>query len=201
MHVNRSARGGRPNSDEVAMVTLLVLAPAVARALGSGTGEAGRGSALVQEVHRISGGYLDYSTVWYFRERLAKISTDQAIWVELQRQLFVKAQSNAGHRPGRAFITADHRHAKAATPRGEDAKTRKSKNGSWTKKGTKSYFGYKLHSNVDTDLRLIRELATTTVAVHDSQVDLLKKGKVVYWDREGLSGRNAQKVLRDDEIK
>jgi IS5 family transposase len=29
----------------------------------------------------------DYSTVWYFRERLAKTGKDRAIWTELQRQL------------------------------------------------------------------------------------------------------------------
>jgi IS5 family transposase len=28
----------------------------------------------------------DYSTVWYFRERLAKTGKDRAIWAELQRQ-------------------------------------------------------------------------------------------------------------------
>jgi len=81
------------------------------------------------------------------------------------------------------FITADPGHAKAATPRGEDAQTRRSKDGSWTKKGHKSHFGYKLHSKVDTDLGLIRELETTTAAVHDSQVDLSKEGEVVYRDR------------------
>ena len=40
---NRSERGGRPNIDEVVMVKLLVLHPAMARALRSRTGEAGCG--------------------------------------------------------------------------------------------------------------------------------------------------------------
>ncbi len=42
---------------------------------------------------------------------------------------------------------------------------------------------YKLHSKVDTDLGLIRELETTTAAVHDSQINLSKEGEVVYRDR------------------
>jgi len=29
----------------------------------------------------------DFTTVWYFRERLAKTGKDRAIWTELQRQL------------------------------------------------------------------------------------------------------------------
>jgi IS5 family transposase len=78
------------------------------------------------------------------------------------------------------FITADPGHTKADSLRGEEAKTRRSWDGMWTKKGQQSYFGYKLHSKVDTDLGLIRELETTTASVHDSQVDLAKEGEVVY---------------------
>jgi IS5 family transposase len=51
---------------------------------------------------------------------------------------------------------------------------------SWAKKGSKSSFGFKLHSKQDTALGLIRELETTTVSVHDSQVELSKKGEVAY---------------------
>jgi IS5 family transposase len=60
------------------------------------------------------------------------------------------------------FITPDFGQAIAATPRGDDAKTRRSKDGSWTKKETKSYSGYPLSSTatwIQTDLGLIRELA------------------------------------------
>ena len=48
------------------------------------------------------------------------------------------------------FITADPGHAKADKPRGEEAETRRSTDDSWAKKGSKSYFGYKLHSKLDT---------------------------------------------------
>ena len=89
------------------------------------------------------------------------------------------------------FITADPGHATVDTPRGDEAKTRRSRDGSWAKKGSKSYFGYKLHSKVDTDLGLIRELKTTTASVHDSQVDLSREGEVVYRDR-GYQGAEAK---------
>jgi IS5 family transposase len=115
---------------------------------------------------------------------LAKTGKDRAIWAELQRQLdSLGLKVKQGVVQDATFITADPGHAKANTPRGEDAKTRRSTDGSWTKKGIKSYFGYKLHSKVDTDLGLIRELETTTATVHDSQVDLSKEGEVVYRDR------------------
>jgi IS5 family transposase len=44
--------------------------------------------------------------------------------------------------------------------------------GSWAKKGAKSFFGYKGHILIDTDNHLIRAVETTTASVHDSQVDL-----------------------------
>ena len=44
--------------------------------------------------------------------------------------------------------------------------------GSWAKKGVKSFFGYKGHILIDTGEHLIRAVETTTASVHDSQVDL-----------------------------
>lgn len=44
--------------------------------------------------------------------------------------------------------------------------------GSWAKKGIKSFFGYKGHILIDTDNHLIRDVETTTASVHDGQVDL-----------------------------
>ena len=77
------------------------------------------------------------------------------------------------------FIAADPGHATADTPGGDDAKTRINKEGTWTKKGKKSYFGFKLHTKEDCDFGLIRALQTTTVSVHDSQIDLSEEGEVV----------------------
>ena len=81
-----------------------------------------------------------------------------------------------------AFIAADPDHAKADKPRGDTAQTRRNKEGTWAKKGGRSYFGYKLHSKVDIDYGLIRDVFTTTASVHDSRVDLSRPGEVVYRD-------------------
>jgi IS5 family transposase len=40
----------------------------------------------------------------------------------------------------------------------------------WTKKGNKSYYGYKDHVNVDVEHKIIREYEVTPANVHDSQV-------------------------------
>jgi IS5 family transposase len=55
--------------------------------------------------------------------------------------------------------------------------------GSWAKKGTKSFFGYKGHILIDTEHHLIRNVKTTTASVHDSQVDLGIEGIPRYADK------------------
>jgi IS5 family transposase len=82
-----------------------------------------------------------------------------------------------------SLITSDPGHASAKKPRGDDAKTRRSRDGTWVKKGSKSEFGYKLHSLIDKDHQFIRRYDTTTASVHDSQVDLSQKGETVYRDK------------------
>ena len=55
--------------------------------------------------------------------------------------------------------------------------------GSWAKKGVKSFFGYKGHILIDTEHHLIRNIETTTASVHDSQVDLGIEGMPRYSDK------------------
>ncbi|MGV8089272.1 MAG: transposase [Methanothrix sp.] len=71
------------------------------------------------------------------------------------------------------------------------AKTRHRRDGTWTKKGKKSYFGCKLHQKSDIDYGLIREIETTTAKVHDSRVDLSIEGEVIIRDR-GYFGVHAR---------
>ncbi|EQD55073.1 transposase IS4 family protein, partial [mine drainage metagenome] len=62
------------------------------------------------------------------------------------------------------------------------AKTRRSKDGTWVKKGDRSYFGDKLHTVQGTDMPLIRDFVVTTASLHDSQVDPGIPGLPVYRD-------------------
>ncbi len=97
-----------------------------------------------------------------------------------------------------SFISADPGHARADKPRGEEVLTRRSKDGSWSVKGGKSYFGYKLHMKMDLNHGLIRELEASTASVHDSRVDLSEPGEVVYRDY-GVPGCCASWLGWDDE--
>ena len=127
MYDNKSEKGGRPNIDEIVMFKLLVLQ----EWHGLSDPELER-----QVTDRISFRKFlgfpktvpDFSTVWYFRERLKDTGKDKKIWQELQRQLDAKGlKVKKGVMQDASFITADPGHAKADEPRGDDSKTRRSK--------------------------------------------------------------------------
>lgn len=183
MYFNGSERGGRPNIDVVIMIKMLLLQSTY----GLSDPELER-----QATDRISFRKFlgfpkkipDHSTVWSFREMLKGTGKDKEVWDELQRQLDSKGlEIKKGTIQDATFITADPGHAKADKPRGDESKTRRSKDGTWVKKGNKNYFGYKLHTKIDMAHGLIREISTTVSSLHDSQVDLSEEGEVIYRDR------------------
>lgn len=62
-------------------------------------------------------------------------------------------------------------------PRGVQAHTRRSKDGSWTKKNERYFFGYKLHSKSNLFTGFLSDFDATTASVHDENIDLTKKGE------------------------
>jgi IS5 family transposase len=183
LYHNHGPQGGRPNIDEEVMMKLLVLQ----QWYGLSDPELERQVADRLSFQRFLGypeTVPDYSTVWQLRERLAETGRDRLVWEELQRQLDEKGlKVKKGVVQDATFITADPGHAPADKPRGDEARTRRSRDGSWAKKGSKSYYGFKLHSKTDVDYGLIRDLETTPANVHDSRVDLSEEGEVVYRDK------------------
>ena len=191
MYDNKSERGGRPNCDVILMFKILILQ----QWYGLSDLEVER-----QMADRISfmaflgfpDPFPDSRTIWLFKERMAKTEKDKIVWAELQRQLdAMDLQVKRGTIQDATFIEADPGSSKKL--RGEDAKTRRSRDGTWTKKGNESYFGYKLHQKTDIDYCLIREIETTTAKLHDSQVDLSTEGEVVLRDR-GYFGVKAKGI-------
>ena len=133
----------------------------------------------------------DSTTIWLFRERLKEKGKIDAIWQELQRQLDSKGLVvKEGSIQDATFITADPGRS-GNKPRGDEARTRRSKDGTWAKKGDEFYFGYKLHNKMDVEYGLIRTIETTTASVHDSQVDLFSEGERIYRDK-GYFGASAR---------
>lgn len=181
LYRNDGPQGGRPNLDEVLMVKLLVLQ----NWYGLSDPELERQVADRISFQRFLGfpdSPPDYSTVWNFRERLASTGKDRELWEELQRQMDGKGlRVRKGVVQDATFITADP--GPSGKPRGEHARTRRSRDGTWAKRRKGSSFGYKLHTKTDTDRGLIRDLEVTPASIHDSRVDLSRPGEVAYRDK------------------
>ena len=183
MYRDNKETGGRPHNDEILMIKMLVLA-----------GWHGLSDYEVEllAMDRLSFRHFlgypdkipDRSTVWAFKEKLTSKGKVHLIWDELQRQLDEKGYAiRRGTIQDATFITSDPGHATADKPRGDEAKTRRSRDGSWGKKGTKSEFGFKLHTIVDKENQFIRRFDTSSASVHDNQIDLSQKGETVYRDK------------------
>ena len=181
MYDNKSEKGGRPNCDVIMMFKILILQ----KWYGLSDLEVER-----QMADRISfmaflgfpDPFPDSRTIWLFKQRLAETGKDRMVWAELQRQLDAMGlEVKRGTIQDATFIEADPGSSKK--PRGDDAKTRRSRDGSWAIKGNETHFGYKLHQKTDMDYGLIREIETSTASLHDSQVDLSVKDEIVLRDR------------------
>jgi len=182
MYTNDTERGGRPNVDEVLMMKLLV----IQQWIGLSDPELERQASDRISFQRFLG-YPeqppDYSTVWQFRERLAATRTDGLVWAELQRQLDEAGlRVRKGVAQDASFIEADPGQC-SGKPRGDDALTRRSRDGDWAKRLKESFFGFKLHVKTDLDHGLIRAVEASSASVHDSRVDLSLPGEVAYRDK------------------
>jgi len=172
MFKNNTDRGGRPNIDVIVMLKSLFI-----QQLYNLSDEQLERELADRISFRVFLGTTevvpDSTTIWKFRERLAQSGMDKEVWNEMQRQLdAMNLKVKKGIMQDATFITADPGHAKKDTPRGNEAKTRRSKDGEWAKKGAKSYFGFKLHDAMDENFGLVRRIEVTAADVHDSQIDL-----------------------------
>lgn len=131
----------------------------------------------------------DYSTIWRFREELADGNLTDKIWDELQRQIKEKNISiEKGVIQDATFIIAEPGKTDSGmNNRGQMAKTSRNRDGSWTKKGKKSYFGYKAHTKMRRGSKIIESLAVTTARIPDGKIDLASPDDIIYRDK-GYTG-------------
>ena len=191
MYNNKTEKGGRPNFDVILMFKILILQQwyglsdlAVEREMAD--------RISFKAFLGFPNPFPDSRTIWLFKERMAETGTDEIVWDELQRQLDILGlKVKRGTIQDATFIEADPGSSKK--PRGGEAKSRRSKDGTWAKKGKETHFGYKLHQITDIDYCLIRDIETSTASLHDSQVDLSIPGVPVFRDK-GYFGVNARGI-------
>ena len=130
----------------------------------------------------------DFTTFWKFREYISK-GTLNKIWEELKRQMQEKGiKFSKGVIQDASFVLAPPGKTNSGmNDRGKGQPTTRNEDGSWAKKGKKSYFGYKDHIKMDSKNHVVTEVEVTTASVHDGKIDLAKPDEIVYRDR-GYSG-------------
>ena len=125
----------------------------------------------------------DATTLWLFREKLAKAGLIEKLFQRFDLYLEAKGYIARGGQMVDATIVLvpKQRNTKeeneavktGRTPADwgkKPAKNRqKDKDARWTKKHGKSFYGYKNHVNADARHKLIRRYAVTDASVHDSQ--------------------------------
>lgn len=161
----------------------------------------------------IEDGVPDATTLWLFREKLAKAGLVETLFQRFSMHLEAKGYIARGGQMVDATIVAvprqrnrqdENEQVKAGqTPtewEQKPAKNRqKDKDARWTKKHGRSLFGYKNHVNADAKHKLIRDYAVTDASVHDSQKldDLLNKANTsdqVYADSAYRSAETEVKL-------
>ena len=155
----------------------------------------------------------DATTVWLFREALAKAGLVAKLFVLFNQHLEAKGYIARGGQIVDATIVSapmqrnsrsENEAIKAGkTPEGWQEKpaknAQKDKDARWTKKHDKSFYGYKNHIGIDRAHKLIRRYAETDASVHDSQMldDVLDKsntGADVWADSAYLSAEIEAKL-------
>jgi len=111
-------------------------------------------------------GVPDHSTVWRFRQNLAKAGLGEALFDEINRQLDARGLMI---RRGTLIDATIVKAAVAPPPAKEGTVSERDPEASWTTKNGKSTFGYKAHIAVDEGSNLIRDAILTGADLHDSQ--------------------------------
>ncbi len=127
----------------------------------------------------------DFTTVWRFREDLSEYGVADSVWNELKRQMEEQGITfSEGVIQDASFNVAPPGKTNSGKKdRGRGQPTTRNEDGTWAKKGKKSYFGYKDHIKADSKNGIVTELAVTTARVHDNAIDLTKPDEVCYRDK------------------
>ncbi len=180
---DRSSKGGRPSYPTLVMVKVLFL-----QALYNLADEETEHQLLDRRSFQRFCGLADElsvpdaRTIWLFKQRLARGGIGaKAIFEAVQQQLQAHGYlPRGGQIVDATIVKAPIQHLdkdeKAQLDEGKAPKDwslkklrHKDCQARWTKKHSRSFFGYKLHANVDVRWKLIRRCAVTAANVDDGR--------------------------------
>jgi IS5 family transposase len=155
----------------------------------------------------------DHSSIWRFRETLGS-GLAEKLFAEIGRQIeakgFLLKQGtlvDASLVPAAVNAPGRPKHPLPPGPDGKPAsklvKSELDPQAEWTRKGTRHFFGYKVHLAMDMTSRIIRRVIFTPANVNESEpADRLICGdeKIVYADK-AYDSRARRQLLRSKKIR
>jgi len=153
----------------------------------------------------------DRTTIWTFKERLIQAGASESIFDAVNRQLAKHGYIARGGQMIDASIVPAPKQSiskeekeivrEGATPiKWKPAKRRqKDIEARWTKKHSKSYFGYKLSANADKRYKLIRRIKISTASEHDTLhfeevIDPDNTSRDIYADKGYVDGEREARL-------
>lgn len=126
----------------------------------------------------------DATTIWLFRKHLSEQQLIEALFEQFDEYLIEQGYAaQGGQIVDATLIPVPKQHnsedenkrikQEEASQLWQDKprkRSQKDTDARWTKKGSKSHFGYKDHISIDAEHGLIRRYVVTDASVHDSQV-------------------------------
>ena len=138
----------------------------------------------------------DYSTISRFRTELSKRGLSEELFKELEAQLDKRGLIlKEGTLMDATLVEAQVRRPPVSAGRGAKSSTDPDADWSYTGRGSRTHFGYKVHLGVDAGTGLVRKAVLTPAKVYESEVaDVLVSGdeQAVYGDRAYESNRRRQ---------
>lgn len=153
----------------------------------------------------------DRTTIWTFKERLIQAGASESIFDAVNRQLakhgyiarggqmidasFVQVPKQSTGKEEKALVKEEVMPAdwSPAKRRQKDTDAR------WTKKHSKSYFGYKLSASTDKRYKLVRKIKVSTASEHDTLhledvLDPCNISRDVYADKGYVNGKREARL-------
>ncbi|MFY9628768.1 MAG: IS5 family transposase [Methylocystis sp.] len=141
----------------------------------------------------------DHSSIWRFRQRLAKLGLDEKLLAEVDRQLDARGLIvKRGTLVDATIIAA----AVKPPPHDEGQVNPRDPDASFTKKNGETYFGYKAHLAVDEESGIVRQAEMTSADLHDSQRGeaMIQGDEQAYYGDKAYDSAALRKALNDKNI-
>ena len=153
----------------------------------------------------------DQNTIWTFKEHLTNSCIERDIFHAFVEQLEeLGIVTREGTLIDATFVEVPRqrntREENKKVKQGEipedwDDKKRSHKDtdARWTKKNNETYFGWKNHTKVDKDSKIVTTFVVTSANVHDSQcmVDLIDDEDVEIWADSAYNGEELEEEVRE----